>query len=37
MRLITLTLIVKIYKYKTIDIKIFLNSSLERLLFNKEF
>jgi hypothetical protein len=25
------------YKYKTIDIKIFLNSNLERLLFNKEF
>jgi hypothetical protein len=32
MRLLTLTLIIKMYKYKTIDIKIFLNSSLERFL-----
>jgi hypothetical protein len=30
MRLLTLTLIIKMYKYKTIDTKIFLNSSLER-------
>ncbi len=37
MRLLTLNLLIKMYKYKTIDIEIFLYSILERLLFNKEF